>query len=1136
MSEIRGEKVVFRKEDIVCLHELPSAQAHEPIVLHAMDGRSKTGLVCRIFAGLGAVALFVILSIVAVVESGLADGPLNARAVAALNQALGPAYSASVEHTVLRFSSWGGLALKAENVELDEVASGQELAKTASISLKLDPVALISGRIAIERLDVEGAAFNPALLPKGGPLNLAAARVSDVPDYMDAFFGHLDGISRIIADSGMRTVRISDFGTSLPGAGGRTVTVAVETLEFDRARDGSMAIAGRFSVDGRAGEIDLTASGADGALERVDGTLKDVALGAFLVNKSSDGAPRSGLDTVADIAISTVRGGEGAPPRLAFSVSAAGGSLYADGIPAEIKSSNVSASYNFDRGSIEFSPSRVDIGASSFPFTGGIIDLDRISGETTKGFAIDLLLNGGTSAPLDTGEAPIRFDAKASGRFLPETGELLFTELGLSSERGALAGSLALNFNAGDGSPQISFVAIADKLQSEAVKQFWPYWMGKNARRWVISNIFGGTVTNGRIEVFLPAGRLPEDGGRLEPGKDELKISFDIAGARMNVAGEIPPLRDTSGRFELNGERADITIASGTAYFTSGRSVTLTGGTFVLPDTYERPLMAEMDINVAGNADAIAELVTYRPIRALQRTGFKPEDFTGSVKANVKARLGLILNQNPPPPEWVADMTLSDVDVNKPISGRGITSLDGSLKITPVRADLDAKAEVDGVPMQISMVEPIDGAAGVTRETKISASLGNDARRKLLPGFDDILDGTVSVEIDNLGEGRQKIVADLGRTAVSIPWIGWTKGAGIGGKAEFLAVTANGETRISDFSFSGDGFEVNGNLVFNGSSLNSANFSRVKLSAADSYRLSVGRDRSGYMITVNGETADVRSILGKLKSGSGTSGAGTGKERDGATIRADLTRMIGFNGETLGNVSLRYSISGQRIRAADFSGVTASGAPVVAKLANGDAADVIEFTSGDAGAIARFADIYRHMNGGLLNVRMRASGDDGWRGSVDVRRFSLVGEDKLRSIVSTPAGQDGRSLNQAVRRDIDTSSMHFDRGFARVRSGGGILQIDNGVVRGESVGATFQGTVRDARGNMDMTGTFMPAYGLNRLFAELPLIGVILGNGRDRGLLGITFKLTGQFDKPQLTINPLSIIAPGVFRNIFEFQ
>ena len=114
--------------------------------------------------------------------------------------------------------------------------------------------------------------------------------------------------------------------------------------------------------------------------------------------------------------------------------------------------------------------------------------------------------------------------------------------------------------------------------------------------------------------------------------------------------------------------------------------------------------------------------------------------------------------------------------------------------------------------------------------------------------------------------------------------------------------------------------------------------------------------------------------------------------------------------------------------------------------------------------------------------------------------------------------------------------MRFSRGFAQVRIGGGTLALENGVVRGETAGATLQRVGRDATGQPGMTGAFMPAYGLNRLFAELPLIGIILGNGNDRGLIGITFKLSGPLEKPRLNINPLSIIAPGVFRNIFEFQ
>ena len=249
------------------------------------------------------------------------------------------------------------------------------------------------------------------------------------------------------------------------------------------------------------------------------------------------------------------------------------------------------------------------------------------------------------------------------------------------------------------------------------------------------------------------------------------------------------------------------------------------------------------------------------------------------------------------------------------------------------------------------------------------------------------------------------------------------------------------------------------------------------------------------------------------------------------TIRADLGQVIGFNGETLGNVSLAYATNGSRLSGLDLSAVTGSGQALVAKLGKGEG--TLELTTGDAGALARLTNIYRHMEGGLLNIRLKAGADGSWRGPLDVRKFTLTGEEKLRSMVSTSAG--GRSLNEAVRSEIDTSSMYFSRGFAFVVAKDGTLRVENGVVRGDAVGATFQGTVRDRNDRMEMTGTFMPAYGLNRLFAELPLIGYILGNGSDRGLIGITFKLSGAFDRPALVVNPLSIIAPGVFRNIFEF-
>lgn len=1129
MGELRGEKVVFRKQDIVPLHELPSALAHDPIVLHAVE-TSRTGLLCRVLAAAVALVLFVGVGLVGLVETGVFDSTLNARAVSALNGALGPRYQATVDHTVLRLAGLQGFVLKAENVRIVDIETQKELATTEAIGIVLDPTALISGHVAVSRLDVDGVMFDAALLPQSKPLDLQDIRISDVPDYLETAFGRLDGVNGLIESSDMQAVNLTDLGATFKGPGGRPVVLSIANLQFSRDGAGKMSIDGRFVLDGKDGQIDLTAMTQDRSVRTIDGAIRNVALGDFMLSHTPDGEVHAGVDTTVDVAVNARRGGDANNPALTVDISLAAGAVYGDGVAAELRPSTVKASYNFDKGSIELASTDASVGQSHFPFTGGLIDLDRVSDNPDKGFAIDLVFSNAISRPVDSTEAPIRFDAKASGYYLPGKKSLQFKEMAVSSEKGSVAGSLAMRFS--DREPEVSFVMIASELESAAVKQFWPFWMAKTARSWVIKNIFGGTVTNGRIEFFLAEGRERIPGEPMHLSADELKIDFDIEGARMTVAGEIPPLRDTSGKFRLRGPRTEISIAGGTAYFPSGRSVALTGGTFILPDNYTKPLMADMDIDVAGNADAIAELVTYRPIRALPATGFVPEDFSGQVSAKVKAHFGVISAHNPPPPEWNAALTLEGVDVRKPIGGREVTGLRGVLAIDPHMADLDAKADIDGVTLDLELLQPVEKAASAKRKTILSGTIGNKDRRKLLPGLDDILEGPIDVRLEQEGDGPHLVEVNLQGAAVSIPWLGWTKGAGIGGKATLTADTKDGATKISDFHFSGDGFNVAGGLTFRGASLETANFSTVRLSADDKFRVKVDRGKSGYRIVADGEVADVRQVLARLKNATG----GGGGDKQGATVEANLTRAVGFNGESLSNVSFRYAAAGGRISTLDVSGVTSGGAPVVVQVAKTGGVDVVQLTSGDAGAVARFADVYRHMNGGLLNVRLREADGGDWLGSVDIRNFSLVGEERLRSLVSTPSGDGGRSLNQAVRREIDVSAVKFSRGFAQVRAGGGALRVANGVVRGETVGATFQGTVRDANGNIDMTGTFMPAYGLNRLFAELPLIGILLGNGNDRGLIGITFKLAGALEKPNLTINPLSIIAPGVFRNIFEFQ
>lgn len=1129
MSDIRGEKVRFGRDDIVSLHALPSAQAHEPVILHCTDRPSHFAVLTRLLACIAGITALVLLLIVATVESGLVDRTLNTRALAALNRAVGPNYTAEVEKTVIRFSSFGGLALRAENVSFDRKDGGDNVANASAVGIVLDPLALLTGRIAPSRLDIDGAMFNPAMLPKGPAIDLSTMRLDAVPSYQEAAFEGLDKFRAMVAGSGLSRVRVTNLSLPVTGAEGRPLTLAIERLTFARDTGGDLSIEGLYQLDGREGQIDLFASGA-GPKGEISGEISGIPTGGFTLQRTAEGEIRSGVDAQATVSLSATRGGEGGKPRLDLAVSTEGGTVYLGGGAAAIEPSRIVAYYDYERRAVEIGKSELHVGASSFPFTGGLIDLDRLPGQTGKGFGIDVLVEDAVSAPSDTGATPVRFEAKASGRLLPQTKQILFDELGISTPRGSLAGSLGITL--GGKSPAVNFAMVGDTLDATTVKQFWPYWLGRRARQWVIANIYGGTVTNGRIEVSMAADREPNPDGRLQLREGELTITFDITDTRLNIAGDIPPLRDAAGHFELHGQHLDIALTGGTAFMGSGRSVAVTGGTFRLPDTYSRPLMAEIDLDISGAGDAIAELITYRPIDVLRKTPFVPDDFSGPVKANVKARFGIVRDQNPPPPQWTADIDLLGVDLKKPIAGRTITAVEGNLVVTPVRADLKAEARIDGVPLDVVLVEPVSQTAGLKRDLTVTGTISEKDRTRLFPGLADLVAGPVGIAVTTQADGSQKVVTDLGKSLVQLPWIGWEKGAGVPAKASFvLGKPEDGVTRLSDFDFSGDGFAVTGDLSLKGGGLSAARFDQVRLSAQDRYALALERTRSGYVVKVEGDTADARPVLARLKSGPGGSGGKSGGAS--VSVRADIGRVVGFNGEALKSFKLAYAHDGTRLSGLDLTGVTGSGQAVVAKLEKGGAEQTLEVTSGDAGAVARLANLYRHMGGGLLNMKLKGGADGAWRGPVDIRQFRLEGEEKLRSIVTTPAG--GKSLNEAVRSEIDTTSMRFERGFAFVVSKDGTLRVENGVVRGDAVGATFQGMVRNAKGLMELTGTFMPAYGLNRLFAELPLIGFILGNGSDRGLIGITFKLTGPFEQPRMMVNPLSIIAPGVFRNIFEF-
>ena len=100
----------------------------------------------------------------------------------------------------------------------------------------------------------------------------------------------------------------------------------------------------------------------------------------------------------------------------------------------------------------------------------------------------------------------------------------------------------------------------------------------------------------------------------------------------------------------------------------------------------------------------------------------------------------------------------------------------------------------------------------------------------------------------------------------------------------------------------------------------------------------------------------------------------------------------------------------------------------------------------------------------------------------------------------------------------------------------GHLTIRDGVVKGPTIGATIEGSIDYIGNSVRMSGTFVPMYGLNNMFGQLPVLGLFLGGGSNEGLIGVTYEVVGTPNQPVLRVNPISAMAPGVLRKIFEFN
>ena len=900
-----------------------------------------------------------------------------------------------------------------------------------------------------------------------------------------------------------------------------------DQLELEFTRTGETArlhIASNGSA-GRWQATAVTSGGADGARD-LSISLDDVALDDILALSGQREAPidfdmpislRFRLNLAADGSLLD------ANARLALGA----GYIYfrdRDAEPQLIDELQSIAYWNPIQKKLVIENLRIESDSTLLSLTGLVAPL---AGEE----AWTISLAGGTDSaigPDRPGDKPLllpRIKLEGKVRSAARTFELQNLELGGPDVDLAFTGGIGW----GESGPSVQINGQSGRMQARALIRLWPAFVAPPARGWFIDHLSSGIIEEGSIKIdFDAAALIAMQKGRPVPEASTL-VAFRLSDATATFLPGVPPLSGIDGVGRITGKAATFNASKGALQIAPNRRLTLSEASFVVADLAPEASVAKITARASGPLDAVADILSREALKDFGGLPIDPRAAKGQVDGRLTLDLHLNQEANPGDPRIRVNATVSSFSLDKVI---GAEKLDqGTLTVIVDRTTLKATGQgrMFGAPATMEIRRDGKGPT----ESTISVVLDDAARNKQGWPTGSAITGPVAARFtSDLARGedaRPEVEIDFTRATIDGLVPGYSKPAGKAAKASFRVTTHDNGAQLEQFAFDGGGgVMANGVLTLDSTGgFTGGKFSQVRLSPGDDMKVDVEQTKDTMRLVIRATNLDARPFTRKIASpegGWGRDGAGSAKAVD-LDLKAGL--LTGNNRQTISGAEIRYAGRGGAISNFNIRGKLGN-ASLVGQMTPGASpgSSAISLSSNDGGALLSFIDLYRRMEGGALTLAAQVR-EGQVEGYLNVADFRVRDEPALRRLVTEGAPQrDAAGAINIAAAQFNKLQLNFIRTPTR-------LDLRDAVLNGPEIGLSADGMIDYGRDRVQIAGTFVPAYGLNNLFARIPLFGTIIGGGANEGLFAVTFQIAGKASAPLLTINPLSAIAPGIFRKIF---
>lgn len=687
----------------------------------------------------------------------------------------------------------------------------------------------------------------------------------------------------------------------------------------------------------------------------------------------------------------------------------------------------------------------------------------------------------------------------------------------------ALADGGTVSF-AGEGAIDAAGPRLAGRVRIAAapvdsIPRYWPLPIAPMARRWVVANLSSGIVDEAVFDLSLePAPGQPDRLGSFSG-------SVAFRGVGVTYLPGMPRVVGVDGSATLSLPRVEVATHSGSV---GALRVEESRALLTALDTDTE--MADIRISVRGPLRDQLQLIDHQPLGLMRQVAMNPADFGG--EATTRARFVFPLADN---------LRVEQVSVSGSAEAKGFSLRRAALGQDAREGDISARFDDKGLaaggklvfgrtPIEVDYALAFQPANPVRERIRASGTLAASELAAL--GFDlsPNVEGPLPLGIEFLarrgGASELRLEAGLERARLSVPEFSWEKPAGVAGSARLeLAIQRGRIQEIRNLRIAAGDADIAGRVSIgpDGKSIQGVDLERLRVGRTNA-RLSAAREGQGWRVRLTGAALD----LSDAEVGGPASPAAPDRPR--LSVDAQLGRVWLAPDRAITGVSFRGDRGARWERAqlaatgTDRNGREDRFTFSLTTDASGRAR--LQGSSANAGATFSALGITDKVVGGELEVSGATDAtlpDRPLAIEARVRNYRLVDEPAVARFLAA-------ALLTGILDTLRGEGLGFDRAEARGLLRDGELEIRDLRTSGPALGIQARGKIDMDGDRIDLEGTIVPANAINSLFGKIPVVGEILFGP---GLFAARYSLKGPRADPQVTINPLSALAPGVLRNIF---